>query len=60
VTDIDWVFETSPDLKTWTELGASETANVNNGDLSQITAKLLEPIDATQRTFLRIAGKEQL
>ncbi|MCZ6672484.1 MAG: hypothetical protein O7C75_06025, partial [Verrucomicrobia bacterium] len=59
-TDAQWFFETSSDLENWIEVGASETGNVDNGDFSQITASLTQPIDVTQRTFLKIGVKEQL
>ncbi|MCB1119939.1 MAG: hypothetical protein KJT03_00195, partial [Verrucomicrobiae bacterium] len=58
VTDAIWFFEISDDLEEWTEVAANETGREDNGVFSRIIAALTNPIDGTQRTFLRIGVKD--
>ncbi len=57
ITDRDWFFETSSNMKDWSEASVTETIMQDMGDFSQMTVEFDEPIPNTGSTFVRLKSR---
>lgn len=60
IADAIWFFEVSNDLENWSEVDVTPVDLSDEGDFTLLVVSFDEPVDVSQRTFLRIGVKESL